>query len=298
MIRINSERGPVHLESWQNVRELPGYTPEIDPQSETLKEIIGAYSLGDPVSCGLSSCRTAHKRGYVVVTANGLVSNIGNICGVRHFGVDFRQKTRLYWRLARDYENRQLIYQTQSRIDELSSTIEYLINGDRAGKWLSRQRRLNGLPSRIRSQLREMARTGRNSVSVTREATKAERDDIEARTGQSVPAPYYIEQEIGVLKGVSALADANDPRLLITIKLKGLLDRLRSVNPEEMRSSELRDFSKECGEVDSRLADATRVIKIGQRFFSAGNLHILLRLSEGPAETKEIKRYLKQLGPD
>lgn len=295
MIRLNSERGPVYLERWEEVESLPGFRRCIDPKSENLKDIIGAYAFRDPVNCGLSTCRTPHNKGYVVVTNDGVVTNIGNVCGVRNFGVEFTDKTRLYRQLTRDHRNREAISNTQDRLQELQRRTNELIDGASAGKWLARQRRLDGLPQRIAFQLREMARLGNGTLTRPRVATKKEREDLQEITGQPVADPHYIDEPIGNIRGIQALAPKNDPRKLITINLKMLLEDVQQANPDEMRSSDLKTMAKQCGEVDARLQKAEKAIELGRRLFSDSNLSLLLHLAESPSETKLIRRYLKNL---
>src|SRR5688572_33182359 len=94
MITLNTDRGLVKVESWQEIIELPGFDSALDPLQHELKEIIGHYQFGDNIKCGLSNCHTPHMTGYVVATKSGPVTNIGQVCGKKYFGVEFTHLSR------------------------------------------------------------------------------------------------------------------------------------------------------------------------------------------------------------
>lgn len=298
MIRLNSERGPVALESWEEVEAIPGYTAQINPKHESLKEIIGAYALPDPVPCGISSCRTPHNKGYVVVAGSGLVTNIGNVCGKKAFGIEFQQKARLYRRMAREMERRETITTFKNREAELGERIKSLTDGLKAGRWLQRRRRLDGLPDKIARQLRDMARHDESILKKPRLASKSEIDTIEASTGKPAPKPYYIDEAVGELDAIRALSDQSDPRELITIAIDSFHHRLVAANPDTMPAADLKTLSKECGEIDRRIEAAERAIAYGRRFFTSGNLRPLLLLAESSSEIKQVKQFLNQIESD
>jgi len=75
----------VYFRTLEEVQSYPGYRFDIDPHATDLVGMIGSYYLNPMVPCGLSSCHTKHMRGYVVVTADGEITNIGNDCGRKHF---------------------------------------------------------------------------------------------------------------------------------------------------------------------------------------------------------------------
>src|SRR3546814_995823 len=85
MITINGEKGFVRIESWDDIESRPGFAKDIDPRSVKLKAIIGSYTFSDYIPCGLSTCHQPHGNGFLVVTVDGRETNIGRICGKRHF---------------------------------------------------------------------------------------------------------------------------------------------------------------------------------------------------------------------
>src|SRR5262245_30741678 len=126
MITLNTERGLVHVESWQEVLELPGFVPELDPETARLDAIIGSYLMPEEVPCGLSNCRQPHNRGYLVTTKDGRVTNMGQYCGRRHFAVDFETLRRTFDRDTLRKQRRELITAAKHRIDAITAEVTAL----------------------------------------------------------------------------------------------------------------------------------------------------------------------------
>lgn len=57
MITLNTDKGIVKIETWDEVIERPGYVSNLDSTTEKLKEIIGNYVFKEKVNCGLKKCR-------------------------------------------------------------------------------------------------------------------------------------------------------------------------------------------------------------------------------------------------
>lgn len=118
MITLNTaDRGFVSVKSWEDIVALPGFADKLSPKDKTLKEVIGQYTFPDNIACGLSTCRTPHKSGYIVTTESGEVTNIGNQCGKNYFGLDFDQSARAYDRAIKNHQNREIISHFKSSLE-------------------------------------------------------------------------------------------------------------------------------------------------------------------------------------
>src|SRR3546814_1412159 len=120
MITINGEKGFVRIESWDDIESRPGFAKDIDPRSVKLKAIIGSYTFSDYIPCGLSTCHQPHGNGFLVVTVDGRETNIGRICGKRHFSVDFVQMSRVFLKDLRAQQNREFLWELKHRLPSRS----------------------------------------------------------------------------------------------------------------------------------------------------------------------------------
>jgi hypothetical protein len=69
MIRLNTEKGIVRIESWDDITSRPGFRERIDPKQAKLKAIIGSYQcvirrmpVQDSAACRSSIPRDAGPR--------------------------------------------------------------------------------------------------------------------------------------------------------------------------------------------------------------------------------------------
>jgi hypothetical protein len=98
MITLKTERGFVQVEKWEEVTCLPGFVPNLNRSQHKIKDIVGRYIFPHTINCGLSDCHSAHKKGYVVSTESGELTNIGWICGSEYFGEGFDTLSRQFER--------------------------------------------------------------------------------------------------------------------------------------------------------------------------------------------------------
>jgi hypothetical protein len=131
MITLNSDRGLVRVEDWEDICTRPGFTGNLNPAKHQLASIIGRYVFGFVIRCGLSNCHTPHTRGYIVTTKDGLETNIGKDCGKVYFGVDFEEQARQFDRDMTDQENRELLWNFTFKIDEFDERVRALRAGAR-----------------------------------------------------------------------------------------------------------------------------------------------------------------------
>ena len=126
------------------MRELPIDT--VIPSGSTLHQIEDSYGpLKDEVQCGLESCRTPHKRGFIVAFSqpdsggeHGL-GIVGHVCGKRAFGMGWAEAERAYDARVRAEEVRAAAERLQARIGvilpELQAALPWL-------RWQHQMRRL------------------------------------------------------------------------------------------------------------------------------------------------------------
>lgn len=149
---------PTDLTDRPLYREALEFTPE---SGRRLARILQAYRFPkqDYVPCGISSCRTPHGSGFLVEASDGLETNIGNRCGAKHLGADFRQERSRFKVWERRQHNRATITEFQDQAEEHRQRLDTAI--DRAAAFW---RFKKALPEREARALIDMGKTGHERV--------------------------------------------------------------------------------------------------------------------------------------
>src|SRR3546814_15780154 len=109
---------------YDDIESRPGFAKDIDPRSVKLKAIIGSDTFSDYIPCGLSTCHQPHGNGFLVVTVDGRETNIGSICGKRHFSVDFVQMSRVFLKDLRAQQNREFLWELKHKLPSVTAEID------------------------------------------------------------------------------------------------------------------------------------------------------------------------------
>lgn len=303
MITLNTERGFVEVESWDDVLSLPGFTSDLDPKEHELKDIIGRYIFKETRACGLSSCHSPHMIGYVVSTKSGPVTNIGNVCGKNHFGVDFQQLSRRFEEDRNQQLNREIISSFLMQSDHVSEVLEGLLKS--GGHQVRRNIRQlitpsKGCPTVVYRMLTSMARDQNPTLTKSRLLTKEERETLEVATGRPVSKEEVTEEEVGKLAGLEALFAENDLRDLLIVDLQSKLAELTELDIDSLDSRSLKSWAEWCQGVERKLENAADIVDKGKQFLDDDNLaKIALALEEEDRGDFELhlKHYQKSAIP-
>jgi hypothetical protein len=295
LITINSERGLVRIENWDDVEGTPGFTRDINPKEAELDRILGNYRLADLVVCGLSSCHHKHFRGYLVATKDGRVTNIGHDCGRTHFGVDFETLAAAFDRDMRDAERRETLHAFKHRLEDYMSTVEQIKTELKGATWLNKQlsdlrHPEHGLPTPIRRVLDEMVRTQSSTLKRQRLATAREIEMMRETGSRASEKPngVVIEEDIGSLSGLSVLYPEKNIREILIKDIEVRLNEFRSVVVDTASRYELSTWAKWVSEIDAKLKTCREIIEAGRAFFSRENIAKLAELTENAADERQI----------
>ncbi|WP_421718143.1 hypothetical protein [Algiphilus sp.] len=297
MITLNRERGFEHVETWEEILQLPGFTLDLDPKAEELKEIIGRYMFRDKIACGLSVCRQPHGRGCIATTKSGKVTNIGNVCGKNHFGVKFDEFSRVFTQALTDHQNRETVASFQFRLDSLEAEVEELRTADRGADWVYRTTRAlvqrnRGCPDSLVAAVGNMVRSRSGSIRVSRDATEEEAKELEVAAGRNLPRPQYVEEVQGVLRGLTCLYPEHDIREILVLDVEPNLAKLREMDAPAATSQELRFWSKWCGELEEKLDRARSAVEAGNVLLTRENLAQMFVTVHDPKQLTEFKKWL------
>lgn len=304
MITLNSEKGLVRIESWDDIESRPGFTSDVDPKTVKLKEIIGSYTFDALIPCGLSTCHQPHGTGFLVVTEDGRETNIGRICGKRHFSVEFTQMSRVFLREIRAQQNREALWEIKHRLPTVAAEVSALKSEQYGASWIyARINQLAGrttsLPLPIVNAVRQAIRRGDGALSIQRATTADERDVLAASTqvtglSRGTRASAFVEEQVGQLDGFFALATGNGLREILGV-VEPFVSTLAEADIDSLSEKELRELSKVGAELDSNLQRLRAVIAAGRRLLTKANLSQLTQFATSRAESRLFESFLREM---
>jgi hypothetical protein len=305
MITLNRERGLVRIASWDDIESVPGFTANIDPKAVKLKEIIGSYTFDALIPCGLSTCHQPHGNGFLVAVADGRVTNIGRICGKRHFSVEFTQKSRVFLAAVRAQQNREFLGELKSRLPGITAEISTIRTEQYGAAWINtRVNQLTGkstaLPTPIINAVRQAVRRGDGTLIIERAATKQEREersaamDVKGLEHLRRNIPFAVEDRVGQLDGFSALAPGNGLREILGT-IEPFLTSLAEADIENLPDKQLRELSKVGGELDTNLGRLRSIVVAGRRLLTRQNIQQLARFATRGADSRLFAAFLRDL---
>lgn len=272
-------KGPFDLQS------RPAYLPSLDATDATLAEVLAPYHFDEPYPCGLASCRQPHQQGFLVVTDDGLETNVGKNCGKRIFGEEFAIKANLQRQRA------DLKYQLETLQRVLDDKDKHLVRISELYERRTGTRWADALLRRLKesigrqtvSKLYAMAARRETSVEDVRDATKEERERHQAMNPDAKPL-RYVPEKMGDLQGLSFLTAS--PHSMAT-ELKDKIHELHRIDTKALTAPKRREWvtwanniEREFDAIEEHLADALR-------FFSADNRRLIDKLDE--IETKHAR---------
>lgn len=297
MITLNTDKGLVRLESWDDVLSRPGFVAKIDPKKTKPESIIGSYALFPFLPCGL--CLTEHGKGYLVATSDGRETNIGKDCGKKHFDVEFKRMAKTFDQELRSKERREALVALQHRIPAIEERIATFLDEPNGAKWVNRyasrlQDPLKGLPPAVISIIGGMVRRRNGSLIRSRIANAEDLQRMRAMGQRIHPGDNYVEEVIGQLDGIAALYKENDLRRLLVIDMANLA-AVKALDIDGAKEKTLRDLAKWSEVIEPNLARATEVIALGRRLLTQTNLRQLLALLSSKEDRLGFNSFLTEL---
>lgn len=300
MIVLNSEKEIIRVETWADITERPGFSGDLNPTAHTLDSIIGRYAFKEYVPCGLSNCHTPHGKGYIVVTKDGQMTNIGKDCGKTYFGVDFETLSNKFDRDMTEKENREKLWNFFFRSEEVLAQVTCLRKQERGADWVNKQtialQNIREVPAKVVRRLASMVKSRDPRLTRDREATDAEVAQLEQAQGRRVSRPHYVSEPLGEVIGLDALFHENNLKVLL---IDGVVERIKELSEcdiDALTFEHLRKWSRWLGELDEVSERAERAVRSGRMLLTQDNL---LRFSDAvdlnTDEHQFFLRHLKQL---
>jgi hypothetical protein len=247
-----------HPNQW---RERPGWRERIRLSEHNLARIVGGYHLGRDLwqHCGL--CNTEHGRGYVVATTEGLETQIGKDCGLKHLGARFEELERQFT----------VALEAQDRMKRLRELLA------QKGEMLSRAQRAMQDCDRAATAIADLKHK------IDREPTLADAFRKAISADGSVFVDYrvsndefemtrrrYRREVVGRIDGHAAVI-TKSPKPLIQGAVLPLVHSLTEEMLSGLTSKSLAAKSKEANEATGILIDADAYIALSKRFTARRN---------------------------
>ena len=128
--------GVLEFRSFSEMESRPSFCRHLDPGETKLVKIIGFYSFPDHVQCGLPD-HTPHQTGYLVVTDDGRETNIGHVCGKKHFGEDFQILRNRFESRRRVKDYREQLGAFRSKLPTYHEQIDGMRKDQNGATWLN-----------------------------------------------------------------------------------------------------------------------------------------------------------------
>lgn len=302
MITLNSERGLQRIESWDDILSTAGFTTHVDPKTVKLKEIIGSYTFGTMIPCGLSTCQQPHANGFLVVSADGRVTNLGRICGQRHFSVEFTQMSRIFLAAVRAQNNREFLWEVKNRLPTITAEVSVTRSEQYGASWINTRinqliGRSGSLPAPIVNAVRQAIRRGDGLLVTQRAATTEERDaaTLDVKGLEHMRRSLnFVEDHVGQLDGFAALATGNGLKEIV-----GAIEQFAGVLAEAQIDSlpdkQLRELSKIASELEPNLTRLRTMISAGRRLLVRQNIQQLSKFLVKREDIRAFDLFLRDL---
>lgn len=301
MITLKTDTALVDIDNWQEILDRVQFRKKIDPTEHKLEAIIGRYVEKDWVRCGLTSCNREHMKGYLVKTVHGLETNIGKDCGKTHFGVDFENLSRIFEQDLIAARNREILWNTRFRTEEIEELIGRLRSGEHGADWIQRNLQVlttpnSGCPAAVVGAIRKMTKSGNSRIVLERVATEQEIRSLEVAQGRAVAKPHLIEDPKGDLKGMSAFRPENDLRSLLVLELDEKLKQFKTCDIDSLAKDQLKTWARWAGSIDVTIERAQTAVDIGRTLLTKDNLSPFLEILERKDDRIMLQSFIRSLG--
>lgn len=285
MIYIKNGNSFEKIEDWQSLMSRDGFQSIVDLTGKKLMDAFGYYELGEKIPCGKKNCRTKHYKGVLVVTEDGIETNIGHDCGFAAFGVKFEQLATELVNQANYHRLLVTVKEAKNNIFSLYQKKAKLESGrpsllDTANKIIdARSPEIIGRAAY--TELKRMAGLNDGRVRISRRKSDAETDLAEVMSQRSnsnfgdelkPKKPQYEEVIIGNVQHADCLLDDYDISILFERDIKLVLEDLQKSLPEELPQNKLTRLGVRVSRFDERIKFISDLIIKARLFLTQENL--------------------------
>lgn len=278
---------------WDDIYNRAKYADDIDSTKTQLLDVIAPYRGLQPARpCGLTNCHTPHNNGYLIVTADGRETNIGDDCGKKHFP-EFAAQTRKINRILREQRLRNIVIEAQARIPEVQVEIADLRTGVYGAEWVTRclanlKRVVAGVDGQLWLDLKRRANNGDATVEEVRQRSKDEIQELVA-AGLGRPDELRFETKpVGRIGGLDLLSNRLDLHKNLVKGAEKSVAGIKAFDAKRTGGKTLQAASKQVGDLDAHLVLVREALAAARLFFTDANLALLPYVATDPAKRKHL----------
>jgi hypothetical protein len=258
LIRFN------HPDEWQG---RSSFRWSLTVTEQNLSRFVGGYNLPKELyqRCGLSHgskpCNQEHGHGFVIATQDGLETQVGKDCGLRHLGAKFEELERLFTAAVKTEDLKKRLRELASKQGEmLARTQQAIIKCDAAMASVSEiTHRIWREPSL--SIVFKNAQMSDGSVYAEIRVSDREYEDTRRR---------YRREVFGHIDGIAAVT-TKSPKATIKAIVLPLVHSLTDELLVGLSDKKLTAKSKEAGDAERILIEAEAFVTLCRRFTTRRN---------------------------
>ena len=289
---------PIRFGGFAEITDRPKWRDGIDAGQHKPLRIIGDYSFSkqNQVSCGLKSCRSSHMNGYVVETADGLETHIGNRCGSKFFGVSWGEIHSVFNRASEDRDRQAWLAGVLDQRDSFLMTAQSLLQNvtESTQQIQAIVERLKKEPE-LYSSFMKVVRAG-GTIQIEKTV------DVEIAEAMNLPlSQRQTFERIGRITSVDVFPSVSMqyPGIQIVSRLSTLaiptFVQLSATALRNLNSRQRKDRTKDIENAKSVLKDAENYISSARLFLQPTNLRQLAKLPISRMNQRS-ERILKHFG--
>lgn len=285
------------IESYAELIARPAFEPVVTfgPQHAGFGSIIQPVVLMEDAHCGISTCRTRYRRGYLISTSTGAETAIGGDCGRRHFGADFKVEQR---RVDDALQTKRRMDAVKGMIARVPAMLEEMDQMEKDYHLLQSYKEwlMGAIGTPLFGALKRRADLGMSDITrtvrMTADEARAFRETNNRKRSSTDEWPTK-EELICTLQGLAFFrARFKDMVVLDLLKPLRELAKAKAEDVASMKRRQLQMTAKWVGEVPTKLGQAHQVIADGKAFFTSENIAKLVHLG---ADRNALQNMISQL---
>ncbi|MCC8366540.1 hypothetical protein J8V57_09630 [Xenorhabdus sp. PB61.4] len=289
MIYIKNAGSFEKLKDWEILVKRVNFQQEVDLSSKKLLDAFGFYELSAKQPCGIKSCRKQHYKGVLVITEDGIETNIGHNCGFRIFGVKFENLATELTKRVNYYKTLTAVKEAKSKVWEYWQLAAKFQVGERNLQWVAHNfmdiKDISIIGRSAYQNIMRLAGSGNGKVTISRRKTAEESDmedvmsdkdhshlqPLDNETDKN-KKPQYKQVVIGTIQHCESVLSDYDVALIYERDVKNVLNALDECNPDSMHQNKLTSLHIKVSKLDERIRFIEERIKKAQVFLTQTNL--------------------------
>ena len=276
---------PVVVRKYADLLLRPKFTDDLDPRAHKLSAILTDYHFDEQIPCGLTNCRTPHNHGVLVLTEDGAETNIGHICGAKHFPEQFMGARKEFRRRQAARAHLDVIQEYLGKVSEYAAAIDEVMQA--GGEWADRclHTYRDMCPDYVKHQLFGMARAGDWSI------TREEKVDSENALALGLRRGARTETKvIGHLRGGTAIMKSV-ASVLRPIRAK--IQVYQGIDPITLNTRKRREWVDWAIGIPRALEEAQAISTAAREFYAKPNLDQLITIARDKHERRATRNFIE-----